>query len=294
MVFHHLWTYGTHLGYLETRLHRNLPGDSNTAQLADRWSPSLEFPKAKMKVRCNGWPRSQQGKAKESPVLGCSWTSWMFLAGARWEMSGLDHSPQDHSRSSSHDVSVTQELEPMIEGVDEAIESAKSEVVSHPLKMEIEIEEEIKEDANICKSCVAVCGHVLTWLQRMTKHVAKNVERNRTKSVCSIVNISYLGKITADSLSSSANVLVKGHQGIPQRWGKEAAATGMIRPKGNPKKGNTTVKLSRILRNIWHHLAIATHDFVDTLPAELQHFELPRLQGCRWGSSADERNEFET
>lgn len=39
--------------------------------------------------------------AKESPVLGC----WMFLAGARWEMSGLDHSPQDHSRSSSHDVS---------------------------------------------------------------------------------------------------------------------------------------------------------------------------------------------
>ena len=60
MVFHHLWTYGTHLGYLETRLHQNLPGDSNTAQLADRRSPSLEFPKAKMKVRCNGWPRSQQ------------------------------------------------------------------------------------------------------------------------------------------------------------------------------------------------------------------------------------------
>lgn len=34
----------------------------------------------------------------------------------------------------------------MIEAADEAIESAKSEVISHPLKMTIEIEEEIKED----------------------------------------------------------------------------------------------------------------------------------------------------
>jgi len=34
----------------------------------------------------------------------------------------------------------------MTEEADEAVESAKSEVNSHPLKMEIEIEEEIKED----------------------------------------------------------------------------------------------------------------------------------------------------
>ena len=194
-------------------------------------------------------------RAKESPVLGCSWTSWMFLAGARWEMSGLDHSPQDHSRSSSHDVSVTQELEPMIEGVDEAIESAKSEVVSHPLKMEIEIEEEIKEDPKICKSCVAVCGHVLTWLQRMTKHVAKNVERNRTKSksVCSIENISYLGKITADSLSSSANVLWKDIKEYLKDEAKKLQPLGWLDQKEIRKE----TQLSRILMNIWHHLGLS-------------------------------------
>eukprot|EP00434_Breviolum_minutum_P007151 symbB.v1.2.006312.t1/scaffold354.1/size221495/7 len=41
---------------------------------------------------------------------------------------------------------IAKELEPMTEEADEAVESAKSEVNSHPLKMEIEIEEEIKED----------------------------------------------------------------------------------------------------------------------------------------------------
>lgn len=37
----------------------------------------------------------------------------------------------------------------MTEEADEAVESAKSEVNSHPLKMEIEIEEEIKEDREL-------------------------------------------------------------------------------------------------------------------------------------------------
>ena len=37
----------------------------------------------------------------------------------------------------------------MTEEADEAVESAKSEVNSHPLNMEIEIEEEIKEDREL-------------------------------------------------------------------------------------------------------------------------------------------------
>ena len=39
----------------------------------------------------------------------------------------------------------------MTEEADEAVESAKSEVNSHPLKMEIEIEEEIKEDRDLVR-----------------------------------------------------------------------------------------------------------------------------------------------
>ena len=66
----------------------------------------------------------------------------------------------------------------MIEGVDEAIESAKSEVVSHPLKMEIEIEEEIKEDAK-CSCGAVLISYLLTWLQRMTRHAWRTRARNR-------------------------------------------------------------------------------------------------------------------
>lgn len=155
-----------------------LAGGLQHGTVGGQAEPFIGIPKGKDEGEMQWLAKESAGLPKNPQFwdVGCSWPGPGERCQVLTTLLKIIQDPQ---------VTTSQELEPMIEGVDEAIESAKSEVVSHPLKMEIEIEEEIKEDAKICKNCVAVCGHVLTWLQRMTKHVAKNVERNRTKSIWS-------------------------------------------------------------------------------------------------------------